>query len=112
MALAADLIVGMDSEFLVETCLLGKVTVSLQPNLMNMEDSLPTNRMGVSLAVYQAEEIEAVIEKSLFDTSTRHELMQRLKQFRLEPNGSRKVADLLLNGIDKQRQPFRSSNNR
>jgi hypothetical protein len=64
VAMAADLVIGMQTQLLVEACLLGCPVVSYQPGL-RFDDPLPTNRMGLSRAVYDEGEIEPVIRTLL-----------------------------------------------
>ncbi len=64
VALAADLVAGMNSAFLVEACQLGCATVSLQPGL-RLAESLPTVGSGETRAVYAAEEIRPVVAELL-----------------------------------------------
>jgi hypothetical protein len=72
LALAADLVVGMNSMFLVEACALGCKTLSLQPDLLGA-DSLPTNRLGLSRAVYRSQDVAAVLDEALNDPSSKSE---------------------------------------
>jgi hypothetical protein len=65
LALAADLVTGMSSVVLMETALLGRPTVSLQPGL-RLRDTLPSNRTGLTTPVYRAEDVEATIEAAMF----------------------------------------------
>lgn len=100
VALAADLVVGMDSEFLVETCYIGLPTISLQPGLRNMKDNLPTNRMGLSRAVYVADEIESVLEKYLFDIGAREKMKKSLSVFQPAGDACKKAVSLLYKGMN------------
>ncbi|HVW20871.1 MAG TPA: hypothetical protein VHC86_06615 [Opitutaceae bacterium] len=59
-AMAADLVVGMNSALLAEACFLGCAVISLQPGLRG-PDPLPTNAAGQSRAVYRKEDIPAVL---------------------------------------------------
>jgi hypothetical protein len=63
-ALAADLVVGMTSALLLQAALLGSRVVSVQPNLRGA-DPLPSNRLGLSDAVYQPEEVASVLYRAL-----------------------------------------------
>lgn len=69
VALAADLVAGMNSAFLLESCLLGCPTISLQPGL-RQPDSLPTNAAGLSRAVYDADEILPAVSQMLLDPAS------------------------------------------
>ena len=62
--LAADLVVGMSSALLFDTALLGGRVVSVQPGLRG-PDLLPTNRMGLSDAVFQAEAVPGALYRAL-----------------------------------------------
>jgi hypothetical protein len=64
VAMAADLVIGMQTQLLVEACLLGCPVISYQPGI-RFDDPLPTNRMGLSRAVYEESEIESVIRTLL-----------------------------------------------
>jgi len=84
IALAADVVVGMNSAFLIEACYLGCATLSLQPGL-RLPDSLPTNLAGWSRAVYRAEHVEPALGELLLEPAScptvrrcRHELRSPL----------------------------------
>jgi hypothetical protein len=79
-ALGADLVTGMNSALLIEACYLQCVTMSLQPGLRR-PDILPTNQLGVSRAVYEAEEMTAAVEQFLIDGPTRANVRNRLQTF-------------------------------
>ena len=64
VVMASDVVAGMNTMLLVESGLLGKTTISLQPGLRTM-DKLPTNRMGLSIPVYGEEDVEPVLERAL-----------------------------------------------
>ncbi|MDP3396775.1 MAG: CDP-glycerol glycerophosphotransferase family protein [Methanoregula sp.] len=78
---AADLVTGMNTELLVEACYLGCLVASLQPGLA-VQDPLPTNRLGLSRAVYSIEEIKPILEELLFDEKSKDEIRRNTKQFR------------------------------
>jgi UDP-N-acetylglucosamine 2-epimerase len=94
VALAADLIVGMTSVLLVEACLLSKVVVSLQPGL-DGPDVLPSNRWGMSQAVYREEEIEPVVERMLLNPAARAEAEAKLAEWHHEGGAAERVVRLL-----------------
>ncbi len=62
--MAADLVVGMTSALLVQASLLGGRVVSVQPGLVG-GDRLPTNRLGLTDAVYEREAIAPVLYRAL-----------------------------------------------
>jgi hypothetical protein len=92
--MAADLVVGMNTELLVEACYLGCVVLSLQPGLRH-PDRLPTNRLGFSRAVYDQEEIKPILELLLFDEKTRREMLKIVSQFRLTGKSAGNVVRLI-----------------
>lgn len=95
MALAADLVVGMTTVLLVEACLLGCVTVSLQPGLRKA-DVLPTNRAGLTRAVYDARDVEGNMEALLFDHTARGELLAKERlESPAQPQATRQVVELI-----------------
>jgi UDP-N-acetylglucosamine 2-epimerase len=64
IALASDLVTGMTSMFLVEASYLGCTVISLQPG-HTKPDPLPTNRSGLSIAVYTDAEIFPTLKRVL-----------------------------------------------
>lgn len=90
---SADLVVGMNTVLLVEACHLGCIVVSLQPNTRGL-DPLPTNREGISRAVYTEAEVPAVIANYLFDSETRAQALSRLARLPAAGHAAEAVADL------------------
>jgi len=93
-AIAADIVTGMNSEMLVETCYIGCLTVSLQPGL-RLPDALPTNRSGLSKAVYTFDEITPVIEQMLFDKTISEKMKIELKNHLLDDMAAQRVTNLV-----------------
>ena len=62
--LSADLVVGMTSALLVQASMLGGRVVSVQPGLVGA-DQLPTNRLGLTDAVYERAEIAPALYRAL-----------------------------------------------
>ena len=93
VVLAADLVVGMNSVLLVEACHLGCPVLSLQPNLRGA-DPLPSNRLGVSRAVYVESEIAPAVRALLFDSAERRALLRKAADFQPPGDAARRVADL------------------
>jgi hypothetical protein len=91
---AVDVVAGMDSALMVDACLLGCVVISLQPGL-NRADVLPTNRWGVSLPVYSADEITAGFKKTLFDSDWRVSCSTRGRSWDMEENATRSIVSLI-----------------
>jgi len=64
LAMTADLVVGMNSIFLMEASCLGCIAVSVQPGLRG-PDRLPSNLSGISIPVYREEDLEPVLDRLL-----------------------------------------------
>ena len=63
-ALAADLVVGMNSALLLQAAMLGARVVSVQPGLVGV-DRLPSNRLGLSECVFVAGDVSAALYRAL-----------------------------------------------
>jgi hypothetical protein len=96
--MAADLVVGMNTELLVEACYLDCITLSLQPGLRH-PDRLPTNRLGVSRAVYCPEEIKPALEELLLDESARNDMLKIVRKFKLKTKSTGNVVNLIYDMI-------------
>lgn len=88
--MAADLVVGMNTELLVEACYLGCITLSLQPGL-RYPDRLPTNRLGFSRAVYHREGIRPALMELLLDEDARKAMLENVKRFKLKGKSATNV---------------------
>lgn len=76
--LAADVVLGINSMLLMEAVLLGRIVVSVQPDL-RIADPLPSNRDGRSIAVTSADVLEGVLDRALFDASWRRGQLAKLE---------------------------------
>jgi hypothetical protein len=94
VALASDLLVGMNTILLLEACLMGAIVVTIQPGLRG-EDPLPSTRVGYSRSVYNAADIEPVLEQMLFDKMTRADLQSRLASVRPPTGCASRVVQLI-----------------
>jgi hypothetical protein len=94
LALAADLVTGMTSVFLVEACLLGCPVLSLQPGL-RAADPLPTNRAGWSRPVYHEEDMEPALQSLLLDDAARAALRHRPEKADFTVSATRHVLALI-----------------
>lgn len=103
LVMAADLVIGMNTVLLVESCYLGCVTMSLQPGL-RLPDVLPTNSWGVSRAVYHTEEIQPAIEQMLLDQNIRRGTQERLSTLQLDNRATQRVVRLIyqMAGLESQ----------
>lgn len=98
LILSSDIIIGMTSMFLIESVLLGKLTISLQPE-SKKQDILITNRVGASIGVYNKADIEPLIEKMIFDNEFQEDVLKRGKLFNVKgyatDNVIKKIYDLI-----------------
>ncbi len=92
--MAADLVVGMNTELLVEACYLGCIVISLQPGLRH-PDRLPTNRLGFSRAVYNQKEIKPLLEELLLDKDARKKMLDNVSRFQLTGKSTGNVVRLI-----------------
>lgn len=93
LALAADIVVGMNTMFLVEARHLGRPTLSIRLALP-LPDDFPPNRSGTIRAVYRVEGIATALEELLGG------LAQGLPLLEAPDNASRNVAQLLYSMLD------------
>jgi len=96
--MSADLVVGMNSVLLLEACHLGCIVVSVQPGLIG-DDSLPTNKMGASHAVYKADLIRKSLEECLLNSVTRESMLSRGASLHSDDGAARRVATLALDDL-------------
>jgi perosamine synthetase len=89
--LTSDLVIGMTSALLIETCHLHKIVVSLQPNL-TQTNVLPTNEWGLSAYTYEENNITATLEKYLLNETARIDLQKKLKTFSVPSNAANCIA--------------------
>ena len=87
IALAADVVTGMNSAFLIESSCLGCPTVSLQPGL-RQHDTLPSGGFGVIHAIYDSIEIQPVLQQFLLNKPS--------AQPRSEPSQAQSAKDNIL----------------
>ena len=104
LALASDLVIGMNSTALMEACLLRRPVISYQPGL-RIRDPLPSNRLGWSRAVYDAGDLCAAFSEELFDTRHRRARLARLRRIDLPSGAAARIAALVLDGGTAARSP-------
>jgi UDP-N-acetylglucosamine 2-epimerase len=92
--LGCDLVVGMSSMLLMEACLLRQPVVSFQPGLKE-PDTLPSNAMGWSRAVYDRAELQRALESEMFDPEIRSERRRRLAAIERPRGATERVIALL-----------------
>jgi len=92
--MTADLVIGMNTELLVEACYMGCITLSLQPGLRH-PDRLPTNRLGFSRSVYHQEGIKPALLELLLDDIARTAMGEKLKKFKLKGKSAGNVVRLI-----------------
>ena len=94
LAMGADLVIGMNSMLLVEACYMGCLTVSLQPGL-RLPDTLATNRLGLSRAIYSKEEVKPVLQEMIFDNQARMAAYRGLSNSKLDGGAAGRVVKLI-----------------
>ncbi len=83
LILSSDLVTGMTSMFLIESVLLSKLTISLQPE-SKKPDFLITNRVGASIGVYNKVDVEPLLEKMIFDKEFQEDVLKKGKLFNVK----------------------------
>lgn len=96
---ASDLVVGMNTELLVEACYLGCMVVSLQPGL-RYKDVLPTNNEGYSVPVYTKEKTIDTIRMLLMDPDIRSEMKNKLEHFKPDGHSTDRVVNIIYQMIE------------
>lgn len=94
-ARGADLVCGMHSMFLLESCHAGNLTLSLQPGLRHT-DTLPVSRQGVCPVVLRGEEMGMTLESLLFDATLRSTWLSRLDALSNDGKAAQRVAEVAL----------------
>lgn len=94
IVMASDLVIGMNTELLVEACYLGCIVVSLQPGLRS-KDVLPTNNEGYSAPVYSKEKIIDTIRIMLMDPDIRSEMKKKLDHFKQDGRATKRVVNTI-----------------
>jgi hypothetical protein len=94
LLLSADLVIGMTTALLVEACHLVCPTLSLQPGL-RVPDVLPTNRLGLSRAVYRWEELPPMLSGWLRNDPEWQAVRQRLAAWSPEGHATERVVKLV-----------------
>lgn len=92
--MTSDLVIGMNTELLVEACYLGCIVVSLQPGL-RFKDTLPTNNEGYSVSVYSNEKIIDTIRMTLMDSAIRSEIKNKLDHFKQDGHATDRVVNII-----------------
>lgn len=93
--LGSELVFGMNSAALVEACYLGLPVLSYQPGL-RPPDPVPTNRAGLSRAVFTVGELSGALADMLFDGEYRAAHLARLQTFRSDGIAASRVAQAVL----------------
>ena len=98
LILASDLVVGTVTVALIESCLLGKPTISLQPGLIG-EDMLPSNRWGATTAVYDARDLRKTIIELLKGDTAQQSRLSRMPTELTDGRAAERVALVALDMI-------------
>ena len=92
---ASDFVLGMNSNLLLEACLLGKPVISYQPGLLR-PDPLPSNRLGWSRAVTTRDALAPALAEEIFDDSRRRSREELLRSLPRPSGAAERVMRLLL----------------
>lgn len=93
-SLASDLVTGMRTILLVEACYLGRIAMSVQPGLKG-DDPVPTNRTGMSVAVYDDADLGYMVEKFLYDEAAQIKQKDLLSTLTPPMGAANRIADLV-----------------
>jgi hypothetical protein len=102
IVMASDLVIGMNTELLVEACYLGCIVVSVQPGL-RFKDVLPTNNEGYSIPVYSKDKITDTIRITLIDSDIRSEMKNKLDHFKQDGHATDRVVNTINQMIQASR---------
>jgi hypothetical protein len=92
--LASDVVISTFSTVLIEASYMDKPCISIQPGLLT-DDLLVTNSMGVTVPVYNKEEITPTLLKVMYDNQYQKQLADKRKDFRSEKDATKNVVDLV-----------------
>jgi len=92
---ASNFVLGMNSNLLLEACLLGKPVISYQPGLLR-PDPLPSNRLGWSRAVTARNSLAPALAEEIFDDSRRRSRKELLRSLPRPSGAAERVMRLLL----------------
>lgn len=94
---AVDLVFGMNSMLLLESCHLQAHVLSYQPGLTSGLDCLPSNKLGWSRAVYETDSLFQAVFEEVFEGQARQRRTEVLGRIGL----SRKATDCIFNYIEE-----------
>ena len=92
---ASDFVLGMNSNLLLEACLLAKPVLSYQPGRLR-PDPLPSNRLGWSRAVTTRDALAPALAEEIFDDSRRRSREELLRSLPRPSGAAERVMWLLL----------------
>lgn len=90
----SDLVLGMTSNPLFGAIYLDKDVVSVQPNLRG-KDTLITNRLGLSVPVYNEKDLKQTLEKIIFDKELKKELKKKRSKLKLDGKSTQRVVNFI-----------------
>lgn len=101
LMMSADLVVGMTTIALIESCYLRCLTLSLQPGTL-IDDPLPTNVNGLSMAVYSLQHFTDAISNILLNDNIRSSYRSRLDNFFISDGATERVSAELIKLINRK----------
>ena len=105
LILSSGIIIGIMSMFLIESVLLGKLTLSLQPGT-KMPDMLITNRVGASVSIFNIDEIEPMTEKIIFNDKFKVKILEKGKLFGVQGMATDNVINQLFLLLSENRKNY------
>lgn len=94
LVLASDLVIGMASILLVESILLGKLTMSVQIDTVR-DDLCIATRVGAIPLIRSGEMLDSILKELFFDTQAREKYLDQQNVLSVDGHSSEKVSDLL-----------------
>ena len=98
MIAAADLVVGMYTVALIESCMLGKPTISLQPGLIG-KDYLTSNLWEASTLVDSPDQLAGVLQRALTTEENQTPDLSKVPDILIDGEATGRVVHLALEMI-------------
>ena len=99
MIIVSDLVTGMFSTALIESVYLYKDVLSIQPNII-VEDTLLTNRFGLTIPIYREEDLKSTLEKIIYDQNFKKEQKQKRSKLVLDGKATERVANFVYKSLN------------
>ncbi|MFC1631082.1 hypothetical protein ACFL2I_00845 [Candidatus Omnitrophota bacterium] len=104
LMVAAEVVTGMLSMFLIEAAYLGNIPLSIQPGARH-QDNFVGNRVGLTLAAYNIEECKAQLLKIIQDSAFVENWLSGIEQrLHLDGNSAGRVTQLIYGQMGLQKE--------